>query len=166
MRNLSLRLQRSKVVQFSRRPKRMLKGWDSLCVVFFVLSRHKVRCADARLFDQVIYGDTDSVMIDTRVTDYDVAIKIANEFKKVINAKYRKLEIDTDAVFSRMLLQQKKKYAALKYEKGGKLVREVKGLDQKRREFSLIAKEVLSYAPFLRSDAIVVAFGTHATFVD
>lgn len=89
---------------------------------------------------QVIYGDTDSVMINTDVVDYQAALKIGEEFKKLINDKYRKLEIDTDAVFKTMLLLNKKKYAAVKVEEDGSTTTEVKGLDLKRREFCELSK--------------------------
>lgn len=82
-------------------------------------------------------------MIDTNVTDYAAAIKIGVEFKKLVNAKYKKLEIDIDAVFARMLLQSKKKYAAVKASPDGSNVIEVKGLDQKRREYCALAKTAL-----------------------
>lgn len=57
----------------------------------------------------VIYGDTDSVMINTRCIDYQAAIKIGHEFRRAVNERYRLLEIDIDGVFQRMLLLQKKK---------------------------------------------------------
>jgi len=94
---------------------------------------------------QVIYGDTDSVMINTNQDKYEEALKIGVEFKKLINEKYKKLEIDTDGVFSRMLLLNKKKYAARKVDDDGKggpgaASTEIKGLDMKRREFSQLSK--------------------------
>ena len=99
---------------------------------------------------QVIYGDTDSVMINTNQTDYAAALKIGEEFKKVINNKYKKLEIDRDAVFERMLLLNKKKYAARKVEDNGNgqpgdITTEIKGLDMKRREFSKLSKDASKY---------------------
>jgi len=85
-------------------------------------------------------------MINTNQTDYAAALKIGDEFKKVINDKYKKLEIDRDAVFERMLLLNKKKYAARKVEDDGKggpgeVSTEIKGLDMKRREFSKLSKD-------------------------
>lgn len=135
-------------------PTRVERFWNELrrmrrvAVSRYDLSRSPPQCwasADNELIDpsQVIYGDTDSVMINTSVIDYEEAIKIGNEFKKTINAKYRKLEIDTDAVYSRMLLQQKKKYAAIKVSADGSKSTEVKGLDQKRKEFCGLAKSTL-----------------------
>jgi DNA polymerase alpha subunit A len=84
-------------------------------------------------------------MINTNQEKYEEALKIGNEFKKLINEKYKKLEIDTDAVFSRMLLLNKKKYAARNVADDGKggpgtTSTEIKGLDMKRREYSQLSK--------------------------
>lgn len=56
---------------------------------------------------QVIYGDTDSVMINTNVDQYDEALKIGNDFKSQVNQRYKLLEIDIDNVFRRMLCTPK-----------------------------------------------------------
>ncbi|GAA5895337.1 DNA-directed DNA polymerase alpha catalytic subunit POL1 [Sporobolomyces salmoneus] len=122
-----------------------------------ILTRTKADAESMSL--NVIYGDTDSVMINTNQDKYEEALKIGNEFKKLINEKYKKLEIDTDAVFSRMLLLNKKKYAARKVDDDGKggpgpASTEIKGLDMKRREYSQLSKnaskKVLDY--LLESD--------------
>lgn len=75
------------------------------------------------------------------MTTYPEALKIANEFKKLVNERYKLLEIDLDAVFERILLLNKKKYAAVKIDEAGEKTTEVKGLDMKRREFSKISKD-------------------------
>ncbi|KAF3904293.1 hypothetical protein ABW21_db0200262 [Orbilia brochopaga] len=93
---------------------------------------------------RVIYGDTDSVMINTNVDNYEGAIKIGNEFKKAVNERYRLLEIDIDNVFQRLLLHSKKKYAALNFSAEGKTSVEVKGLDMRRREYCQISKDASS----------------------
>lgn len=80
-------------------------------------------------------------MINTGQTDYAAAIKIGNDFKKLINEKYKKLEIETDNVFQRMLLLNKKKYAALVVGEDGSTTTEVKGLDMKRREYCQLSKD-------------------------
>jgi len=90
---------------------------------------------------QVVYGDTDSVFVNSNVTTYPEALKIANEFKKLVNERYKLLEIDLDAVFERILLLNKKKYAAVTIDEAGQKNTEVKGLDMKRREFSKISKD-------------------------
>ncbi|KAI5782718.1 hypothetical protein EDC01DRAFT_664616 [Geopyxis carbonaria] len=100
------------------------------------------------MFLQVIYGDTDSVMINTQADNYAEAIKIGNQFKKEVNNRYRLLEIDIDNVFQRLLLHAKKKYAALNCIMiNGKLETrmEVKGLDMRRREYCQLAKEASSH---------------------
>lgn len=96
---------------------------------------------------QVIYGDTDSVMINTNADNMQDALKVGNEFKRAVNDRYRLLEIDVDNIFRRLLLHAKKKYAAINMtEIDGKYVDklEVKGLDMKRREYCALSKEVSS----------------------
>lgn len=90
----------------------------------------------------VVYGDTDSVFVNSNVTTYPEAMKIANDFKKHVNEKYHLLEIDVDAVFARVLLLQKKKYAAMKVFSDGSQKRDVKGLDMVRREYCQFSKNV------------------------
>ncbi|KAK3494343.1 uncharacterized protein B0T23DRAFT_106374 [Neurospora hispaniola] len=94
---------------------------------------------------QVIYGDTDSVMINANKDNVAEALRVGHEFKKAVNERYRLLEIDIDNVFRRILLQAKKKYAAINMvEVNGKWVEkmEVKGLDMKRREYCGLSKEI------------------------
>ncbi|PIG87037.1 DNA polymerase alpha catalytic subunit, partial [Aspergillus arachidicola] len=94
---------------------------------------------------RVIYGDTDSVMINTNMDTLSDALKVGEEFKKSVNERYRLLEIDIDNIFRRLLLHAKKKYAAINMtEMDGKYVDklEVKGLDMKRREYCALSKEV------------------------
>lgn len=93
---------------------------------------------------QVIYGDTDSVMINTNANNIAEALKVGMEFKRSVNDRYRLLEIDIDNIFRRLLLHAKKKYAAINMaEIDGKYVDklEVKGLDMKRREYCALSKE-------------------------
>lgn len=93
---------------------------------------------------QVVYGDTDSVMINTNKTNYAEAMQIGQKFKSIVNKDYSKLEIDIDNVFQRLLLHAKKKYAAMNLiEVNGKLESklEVKGLDMRRREYCGLSKD-------------------------
>lgn len=94
---------------------------------------------------RVIYGDTDSVMINTNMDTISEALKVGDEFKKSVNERYRLLEIDIDNIFRRLLLHAKKKYAAINMtEVDGTYVDklEVKGLDMRRREYCALSKEV------------------------
>ena len=90
----------------------------------------------------MVYGDTDSLFVNTNVTELSDALKISAEFKKAVNDRYKLLEIDLDGVFKRLLLLQKKKYAALKVEDASRSTIEVKGLDMKRREYCELSKAV------------------------
>lgn len=94
---------------------------------------------------EVIYGDTDSMMINSGLDDVKKSKQIASEVIKKVNKKYEHLVIDLDAMFKRMLLLKKKKYAAVKVQfKDGKQyeVIECKGLEMVRRDWSLLSKEV------------------------
>ncbi|KAG6865128.1 hypothetical protein C0991_004969 [Blastosporella zonata] len=93
----------------------------------------------------VVYGDTDSVFVNSNVTELSEALRISAEFKKAVNERYKLLEIDLDGVFQRLLLLQKKKYAAIKVEDGTRTSTEVKGLDMKRREYCALSKNVSQY---------------------
>ncbi|RKF80989.1 DNA polymerase alpha catalytic subunit [Golovinomyces cichoracearum] len=96
---------------------------------------------------QVIYGDTDSVMINANVNNVEDAIKVGKEFKKAVNDRYKLLEIDIDNIFKRILLQAKKKYAAINLVPvDNRYVEkmEIKGLDMVRREYCNLSKEVCS----------------------
>ncbi|KAG5634772.1 hypothetical protein H0H81_000834 [Sphagnurus paluster] len=93
----------------------------------------------------VVYGDTDSVFVNSNVAELSEALRISAEFKKAVNDRYKLLEIDLDSVFKRLLLLQKKKYAAIKIEDGTRTSTEVKGLDMKRREYSALSKNVSQY---------------------
>ncbi|KAI3935397.1 hypothetical protein MKW92_023760 [Papaver armeniacum] len=94
---------------------------------------------------EVIYGDTDSIMIYTGLDDIKQSKEIASEVIKKVNKKYELLEIDLDGLYKRMLLLKKKKYAAIKviFNNGKPEEREeCKGLDLVRRDWSLLSKDI------------------------
>ncbi|OVA15651.1 DNA-directed DNA polymerase [Macleaya cordata] len=94
---------------------------------------------------EVIYGDTDSIMIYSGLDDIAQAKTIAGKVIQEVNKKYRCLEIDLDGLYKRMLLLKKKKYAAVKvlFKDGTPYeVIERKGLDMVRRDWSLLSKEL------------------------
>ncbi|KAH3827648.1 hypothetical protein DPMN_129588 [Dreissena polymorpha] len=97
----------------------------------------------------VIYGDTDSIMINSNSTDINEVTKLGNKIKGEVNKLYKLLEIDIDGIYKSMLLLKKKKYAALSVHKGpdGKYTtqEEKKGLDIVRRDWSGLAKSVGDY---------------------
>lgn len=97
----------------------------------------------------VIYGDTDSIMINTNTTDLVEVRKIGNKVKNEVNKLYRLLEIDIDGIFKSMLLLKKKKYAAISISdnEDGTLneIKEMKGLDIVRRDWCDLAKDSGNY---------------------
>lgn len=102
----------------------------------------------------VIYGDTDSIMVSAGASDLPAALQMGTRIKREVNKRYRTLEIELDGVYSRMLLLKKKKYAAVKVEPGRVaadgvspvLTREAKGLDIVRRDWCPLAKDAGSRA--------------------
>uniref|UniRef100_A0A5K3EIL2 DNA polymerase n=3 Tax=Mesocestoides corti TaxID=53468 RepID=A0A5K3EIL2_MESCO len=107
----------------------------------------------------VIYGDTDSIMVNTNSTDLLSALAIGEKVKHDVNKRYRLVELDTDGVFAAMLLLAKKKYAALSITRPfeyAEVLRarpelalqpppakaEFKGLDIVRRDWCRLAAEV------------------------
>ncbi|CCW64634.1 unnamed protein product [Phytomonas sp. EM1] len=96
---------------------------------------------------RVIYGDTDSVMIQTGIKDDIKSVRdIGYELKAKINKRYQSLEIDIDGVFRAILLLKKKKYASLSVvdwqDEGKTYKKEVKGLDMVRRDWCPLSKKV------------------------
>ncbi|KAI7870185.1 DNA polymerase family B-domain-containing protein [Spinellus fusiger] len=96
----------------------------------------------------VIYGDTDSVMLYTNQSDIAKAKEIGVLFKQRVNERYRLLEIDIDGLFKHILLLKKKKYAAVLVQEqpDGKLVEtiEIRGLDLVRRDWCDLSHDVSS----------------------
>ena len=100
----------------------------------------------------VIYGDTDSIMINTRITDpaeYSKVLSLGNKVKHEVNRLYKTLELEIDGTFRSMLLLKKKKYAAVTAELGkdGQLIfsKEMKGLDLVRRDWCIQSKDTGRY---------------------
>ena len=109
-----------------------------------------VDLAQNKLGLEVIYGDTDSIMINTGTQDMKKVKEIGQMVKREVNKLYKLLEIEQDGVFKTMLLLKKKKYAALSiHEKRGPdgkvsviLEKETKGLDLVRRDWCALSREI------------------------
>lgn len=93
----------------------------------------------------VIYGDTDSVMIDSGSTDLVHVKEIGVAVRKEVNKLYKCLELDIDGIFKSMLLLKKKKYAAVTINERADgsvyFEKEMKGLDLVRRDWCPLSKE-------------------------
>jgi len=106
----------------------------------------------------VIYGDTDSMFVSTRKKDLAEARRVGAVIAAEVNKKYKKLEIEVDDCYRRILLLKKKKYAGLKIvdfnDKGLVEQPEFKGLDSVRRDWSGISQKLgLDVARLLLSPA-------------
>ncbi len=100
---------------------------------------------------EVIYGDTDSIMVNTGTQDVAQIRKMGALVKKAVEKHYRLLEIEMDGIFKRMLLLKKKKYAAITLELAAdgtvaKEAMELKGLDIVRRDWCPLAKDAGNFA--------------------
>lgn len=109
---------------------------------------------------RVIYGDTDSLMIqphgvekdDDREKLFEIR-NIAEELKKNINKEYSNLEIDVDGVFKPLILLMKKKYVARKLTNYDRIMAgldntlnfniEYKGIEVVRRDSFELARRFL-----------------------
>ncbi|OAD62291.1 DNA polymerase alpha catalytic subunit, partial [Eufriesea mexicana] len=95
---------------------------------------------------EVIYGDTDSIMINTNLLDYEEVFCVGRKIKQEVNKLYKRVELDIDGVFRYLLLLQKKKYAAVVMTKlpNGQieLTQEHKGLDIVRRDWCQLACDI------------------------
>lgn len=127
-----------------------------------------VQIATNELNLEVIYGDTDSVMINTAISSrcdpndttnsiknvlerYQQVLGLGHKVKHAVNNLYKTLELEIDGVFQTMLLLKKKKYAAvtvtLSKSDLSKLIyaKETKGLDLVRRDWCVVSKECGRY---------------------
>ena len=97
---------------------------------------HTKSLVEQRMNLEVIYGDTDSIMINSNTTSFEETAKMGQLIKQEVNKLYKLLELDVDGVYKFMLLLKKKKYAAVAVdvvEGKEKLTQELKGLDIVRR---------------------------------
>lgn len=96
---------------------------------------------------KVIYGDTDSVMIQTNTTDVDEAFKLGSELETIINSNldgFMKLKIEH--VFRSLIILAKKRYAGWSFVKSGEKWETemvMKGIETVRKDWSDIVGETL-----------------------
>nr|P30320.1 RecName: Full=DNA polymerase [Paramecium bursaria Chlorella virus NY2A]pir/B42543/ DNA-directed DNA polymerase (EC 2.7.7.7) - Chlorella virus CV-NY-2A [Paramecium bursaria Chlorella virus NY2A]AAA88827.1 DNA polymerase [Paramecium bursaria Chlorella virus NY2A] len=99
---------------------------------------------------EVIYGDTDSVMIrmklpDDKIHDMDEQFKMAKWLAGEITKDFKAPnDLEFEKIYYPYILYSKKRYAAIKFEdpdEKGKV--DVKGLALVRRDFSPITREIL-----------------------
>ena len=111
-----------------------------------------VEIAENEVGLDVIYGDTDSIMINTCLSsehDLPQVRQLGERVKKEVNRQYRTLELEIDGIFRSMLLLKKKKYAAKTIQElpNGEIKygQELKGLDLVRRDWCVQSKDTGRY---------------------
>ena len=96
---------------------------------------------------EVIYGDTDSIMVKIGNKDLEEAFKIGEEIEKVINDYYQgKMTVKIESVFKSFLIVSKKRYAGIAVEKtesGYKEKLVMKGIETVRRDWCNLTEKVL-----------------------
>ncbi|EZG53813.1 DNA polymerase [Gregarina niphandrodes] len=96
----------------------------------------------------VVYGDTDSVMVNFGVSDVGEAMKLGLEASKLISNKFiAPISLEFEKIFYPFLLMQKKRYAGLKWTKPEKHDSiDCKGIETVRRDFCLLVQQMLDDA--------------------
>lgn len=94
---------------------------------------------------QVIYGDTDSVMINFKVADISQAMAMGREAAEVLTKQFvRPVKLEFEKVYFPFLLIQKKRYAGMLYTKPDKPDRkDTKGVESVRRDNCLLVKTMV-----------------------
>ncbi len=94
---------------------------------------------------QVIYGDTDSVMVKFGTTDLAEAMKLGEDASQFVSAKFVKpIKLEFEKVYFPYLLINKKRYAGLYWtnpEKYDKM--DTKGIETVRRDNCLLVQTVI-----------------------
>lgn len=96
----------------------------------------------------VIYADTDSVFLETSITDLDQAKKVGEEVSKYVSENLPGyLELDFEKIFRTFLILTKKRYAGWSFEKSvdtwkDKLV--MKGIETVRRDWCPLVSDTMN----------------------
>jgi DNA polymerase I len=97
---------------------------------------------------EVIYGDTDSIMVKVKTKDVEEAFKIGEEIERLINNSYQgKMTVKIEGVFKSFLIIAKKRYAGVSVEKDGEKLKErivMKGIETVRKDWCGLTEKVLS----------------------
>jgi DNA polymerase I len=101
--------------------------------------------ADKRF--SVLYGDTDSIMVDTKTSDMEEAIKLGEELEEKVNKELEgKVQMKTEGIFKALLILSKKRYAGLLVEKKDSEIKEsmiMKGIETVRRDWCNLTSKTL-----------------------
>ena len=94
---------------------------------------------------QVIYGDTDSVMVKFGTKDLAEAMKLGEEAAQFVSSKFTKpIKLEFEKVYFPYLLINKKRYAGLFWTKPEKFDKmDTKGIETVRRDNCLLVQTVI-----------------------
>ena len=94
---------------------------------------------------QVIYGDTDSVMVKFGVKDLAEAMKLGQEAAEIVSSKFIKpIKLEFEKVYFPYLLINKKRYAGLYWTKPEKYDKmDTKGIETVRRDNCRMVQNVI-----------------------
>jgi len=96
---------------------------------------------------KVIYGDTDSVMIEADTKDVDKAIEIGSQMAQLLNDKFEgKLRAKVENIFKTILILTKKRYVGWSFEKVDSQFEDqviMRGIETVRRDWCDLIGETL-----------------------
>ncbi|KAL2152078.1 hypothetical protein VTH82DRAFT_5262 [Thermothelomyces myriococcoides] len=94
---------------------------------------------------QVIYGDTDSVMVKFGTTDLAEAMRLGQDASQYVSSKFIKpIKLEFEKVYFPYLLINKKRYAGLYWTRPDKYDKmDTKGIETVRRDNCLLAQTVI-----------------------
>lgn len=88
---------------------------------------------------EVVYGDTDSIMVNVKTKDLETAYKTGETLESLINTELEGIvQMKIEKVFKSLLILSKKRYAGLSYEKSDGEWKEemvMKGIETVRRDW-------------------------------
>ena len=102
----------------------------------------------------IIYGDTDSIMIDSGTKTPEKALRIGKKLAEVVTKNFNHLKFGVEGIFLKLLLVQKKRYVALVYDEPGKSHLMTKGIELVRRDWCGLTKYISAFVleQFMYSD--------------
>jgi DNA polymerase I len=96
---------------------------------------------------EVVYGDTDSIMVELKTKDLEEALKIGEELVEFINKELEGIvEMKLEGIFKTLLVLTKKRYAGWSFEKSNSVWKEkivMKGIETVRRDWCDLVSKTL-----------------------
>ena len=95
----------------------------------------------------VVYGDTDSIFLKTKITDLEKAKELGEEIAAYVSGHLEgSLELESEKIYKTFLILTKKRYAGWKFSfspDGWKDVMEMKGIETVRRDWCPLVSETM-----------------------